>query len=39
MANPVTYFEIAGKDGEKLNNFYSSVLIGRQIEHPMVTMG
>ena len=25
MGNPVTYFEIAGKDGEKLNEFYCSV--------------
>ncbi len=25
MGNPVTYFEIAGKNGEELNDFYSSV--------------
>lgn len=25
MEKPVTFFEIAGKDGEKLNNFYSDV--------------
>ena len=25
MANPVTWFEITGKDGKKLQNFYSGV--------------
>lgn len=25
MGNPVTFFEIAGREGEKLNEFYSSV--------------
>ncbi|MCG9128601.1 VOC family protein [Candidatus Poribacteria bacterium] len=25
MGNPVTFFEIAGKEGEKLNKFYSTV--------------
>ena len=25
MGNPVTYFEIAGKDSEELNDFYCSV--------------
>ena len=34
MANPVTYFEIAGKDGEKLNDFYSSVFDWKTEQNP-----
>lgn len=34
MGNPVVYFEIAGKDVEKLNDFYSSVFGWKMDENP-----
>lgn len=34
MGNPVTYFEIAGKDSEKQNDFYTSVFGWKTVPNP-----
>lgn len=34
MGNPVTFFEIGGRDGEKLNGFYTSVFGWKTVMNP-----